>query len=350
MKALGRFANENLKDTNNTRDNHDDIPTISSGSAGDRPVLRMQIDLFNHGRKRAVDGGALEPRETDVHSLKEHANAMARETKRDIFNPQKKEDHRLRQHEYKKLLGDREEVEDAVRFSAAALRDAEQKLAALPLVERPHPPLPLMWCLLVGIAGTVMSTIHDFLFSGIEDGVLAWFFSVASAGFLAAAVVWSILGSISATGRRSAANWAGLVAGLIVSAGLGLFRVSGAADSEELLIGIALTVVEVGLTFLADHVAAGLRQQFHDWAARQAVREPAAAAVQASAAEHDRRLGRRQEIDGKITAHIAFVEDLNLRNVNLKELIAQAVKAVLDGYHDGIAFNRGHVLKAGGNQ
>src|SRR3989442_1948084 len=344
MKAVASFDDENVK-KNQPGDNSQTKQPLSTN--GDRPVLRMQIDLFNHGRKRAIDSGALEVREADVCSLKEHANAMARETKRDLFDPRKKEDHRLREQEHKKLLADRTEAEDAVKFSAAALRDAEQSLALVPPVERPRPSLVLMWCILVGIAATAAPTVHDFLFSGIEDSVLAWLFSVAGAGFVAAAIVWAILGNVSATGRRSAANWAGLIARIVVSAGLGLLRISGAADTEELLLGIALTIVEIGLTLLPDHVAAGLREQFRDWAARQALRDPAVAALEAAAAEHDRRVARRDEIDAKIAAHIAFVEDLNLRNVNLKELIAQAVKAITDGDHAGVAFNRGHVLKRG---
>lgn len=82
----------------------------------------------------------------------------------------------------------------------------------------------------------------------VDDGVLAWFFSVASAGFLAAVVVWAILGSISAAGRRSAANWMGLCAGMIISAGLGLLRWSSAIETEERVLAVALTLLEVGLS------------------------------------------------------------------------------------------------------
>ena len=55
----------------------------------------------------------------------------------------------------------------------------------------------------------------------------------------------------------------------------------------------------------------------------------------------------RRELNDKIVKHIGYVEDRDFRNVNLKELIAVAVKAVTDGYHEGIAVNVGRVIGTG---
>jgi len=55
----------------------------------------------------------------------------------------------------------------------------------------------------------------------------------------------------------------------------------------------------------------------------------------------------RRELNDKIVKHIGYVEDRDFRNVNLKELIAVAVKAVTDGYHEGIAVNVGRVIVTG---
>src|SRR5439155_23432500 len=128
--------------------------------------------------------------------------------------------------------------EDAINFAAAEIRDKEGRLADLPVPERPKASLPLIWALVAGIAGTIVSTMHDFLFAAVDDVLLAWLFALASAAFLAGVIVWSILGSISATGRRTTANWAGLIAGFIISAELGLLRWSGASEDEEKIVVI----------------------------------------------------------------------------------------------------------------
>src|SRR5437867_4479538 len=83
----------------------------SPGKAGGGPIMRMQIDLYQHGRDRAIASGALQSRESDIRSLKEHAEAMARETRRGLYDPKNKEQDRLRDIEHKKLIADRAEAE-----------------------------------------------------------------------------------------------------------------------------------------------------------------------------------------------------------------------------------------------
>ena len=79
------------------------------------------------------------------------------------------------------------------------VRDRERELARFPEMERPLASQLLMWGVLFGIAGTIAPTIHDFFFSTVEDVVIAWVFSLLSAGFLAAVIVWAIL--VSSAGR-----------------------------------------------------------------------------------------------------------------------------------------------------
>ena len=76
----------------------------------------------------------------------------------------------------------------------------------------------------------------------------------------------------------------------------------------------------------------------------------AAATVDAARTEYDRRKTALDELNNKVQAHIEFVQDNDLRNINVNELIAAAVKAVSDGYGDGIASNQGITRKAGGAQ
>ncbi|MDA2937071.1 hypothetical protein MYX75_02255 [Acidobacteria bacterium AH-259-A15] len=315
------------------------------GEALEGPILRMQIDLFNLGRTRAIESGALEPLARDAQSLEEHARAMARETYRESFDPTRYEHDRLRDHEYKKLLRDREEAESAVKFSAATVREREEELAKLQSgLVQPEASQFLLWAVLIVIAITVAPTLHDFVFSTIEDDLTAWFLSLVSGAFLGALISWGILGSFSATGRRTAASCGGLVAGLTITVGLGVFRVSGTQNADEVVLALALTIVETGVVVLAEWVAGGLRESYREWAIRQAAIHEATAHLEAARAQHKRCLELLEEIQNGIARHIAYVEDRELRHLSIKELEAEAVKAIVDGYHDGLAGNRGHVI------
>ena len=95
-------------------------------------------------------------------------------------------------------------------------------------------------------------------------------------------------------------------------------------------------------------LAAGLRHHFIEWRERQTERDQAQAAIDAAKSEHQRRQDRLDGLNEKIADHIGHVEDRDLRNVNLNELIATAVKAVTDGYNEGTAINVGRVVGAGG--
>jgi hypothetical protein len=319
-----------------------------ANGAPDTPVMRLHVSLVAIGRDRALASGALETREADLNALQEHAEAMARETRRDLYDPRTKHQDRLRDDEYKKWIADRADTELALKYSAAEVREKEQAAARLPGAERPQPSWWLMAALIFGIGATIAPTLHDFLFASVDDGVIAWLFSLLSGGFVAAVIVWGLLGSVDATGRRTAANWMGLVAGIVISGGLGLLRWSTATETEETFLAIALTAIEIGLIIIAEWVAAGLRHHFIEWRERQTERDQAQAAIDAAEREHQRRQDRLDELNEEITDHIGHVEERDLRNVNVNELIATAVKAVTDGYNEGIAINVGRVIGTGG--
>ena len=316
----------------------------------DSPVMRLQVSLVTLGRDRALASGALEPRPADLTALQEHAAAMAQETRRDLYDPTNKHQDRLRDNEYQKSMADRAEAELALKYSAADVREREQAVAGLPVAERPQASFWLMLALVVGIGATIAPTLHDFLFASVEDSVIGWLLAVTSAGFLAGVIVTAILGSIDATGRRTKANMVGLIAGIIISAGLGLLRLASATDAGEVVLALAITLVEIGLIVITEWVAAGLRHHFVEWREQHTAHGQAMAAVEAAKSEHQRRQERSDGLNDNIAKHIRHVEERDLRNVNLNELIASAVKAVTDGYNQGIAMNVGYVIKAGGAQ
>src|SRR2546423_6874561 len=77
-------------------------------------ILKMQRDLYEHGKSRAIESGALMPNEDHLRALENHANAIAREAHREAYNPAQHQHDQLLDGEYKKNLRDRDEAEHAV--------------------------------------------------------------------------------------------------------------------------------------------------------------------------------------------------------------------------------------------
>jgi len=307
-------------------------------TGSESPMLYMWKSLFDHGNDQAIASGALDPDQLHLKVIQEHAKAIARETRRDLYDPKVKYQDALREAEYRKHMTDRDYAEIALKHSAADVREKEVTFGKVSSFGRPGVGAWITSALIVGISITIAPTLHDFLFISVSDSVFAWLFSLASSGFLAGSIVWAILGSSDTSGRRT--NWWGLIAGIVVSLGLGLLRWSGAVEQQEKLLALALTIVEVGLVIFAERVSMTLK-------AAQNLYNEAAGAHEAANAEHQRRQQAVLELNKKITDHIDYVEDRDLRNVNLNELIETAIKAVTDGYYAGIATNRGGVIRSG---
>jgi hypothetical protein len=299
--------------------------------------MYLHRTLFDHGKEQALSSGALRPEEAVLKVLQDHADAMARETRRDLYDPKVKYQDYLREEEYKKVVADRADSEVALKHSAAEVRQKESELARVPPFNKAKSTWTLVG-LTVGFSIPTAMTFHDVIFVSLPDEVLAWVLSAGSGALVSAAVVLAILGSTDDTGERT--NWSGLLAGILVSVGLGLLRWSVATGIVEKGVSIGLTILEIGLVRFAEHFA--IRSK-----AAESRHRCATASLEAAKAEYERRLESVRNANEKISGHIRLVTDRDLRNVNLKELIDVAVKAVTDGYHTGIAINRGQVTKAG---
>src|SRR5437016_2539556 len=131
----------------------------------DDPILRMQISLFEHGYERAVKSGAVKPDEEGVVALKEHASTIARETYRELYDPNRNPHDHPRDEEYRKKLEDRKEAELALKYATEELRDKEEEAAkARCEEEKPRPSSLLAAAGVIVTAITVAPTLHDFIF------------------------------------------------------------------------------------------------------------------------------------------------------------------------------------------
>ena len=305
-------------------------------------VLRMHNDLVEYGRQRAKMALDTKPNPDDLSSLEEHAGAMAEEAYREAYDPSKHEDHKLREAEYQKLQKDREEAELTTGHAMAGVTDLEQEMSkAQSNMLPPTKPQVLMISAVAGLALTIAPTLHDYIFITMKDDILNWAVSLLSATTYGVFITWGLLESDDVKGRRSVRNWLGLAGGIGVPVGLGLLRVANAVGVAEVLFAIALTVVEVGIVLLLESRAVTLRVAYQEWAAQQAVVKDIATRLEAAKAKLAGRKQALAEVSNAISEHISLVAELSLRNFNIEKIKADAIRAVRDGYFDGIAYNRG---------
>lgn len=321
--------------------------TLQDRGPGPSVTLTLQNELIEHGRRRAIDGGALEPDEQDLRALEELARASARGSYGGLFDPSQNAHDLLREGEYQKLLSDRREAEQAEKFAAAALNEREEEMAqATVLSARPQPSTLLLAAAVVVIAVTVAPTLHDFVFV-MSDDVLSWGMSLLTGAFLGALIALMILVDVHGTGRRSSINWIGLAAGIGMSVGLGTLRVSRAAEVGDFVFAIALSIIEAAIILALEGVAIGLRGALQDWSIQRSAEAEASGRLEAAQARLTRCRERVAELNDAIGSHIGYVEDRWVRYLRVEEIEAVSIKAILDGYRAGIAHNQGHVLGAG---
>jgi hypothetical protein len=305
-------------------------------------LLQMQTGLFELGRNRARLSGTAKPVPEDICSLEEHARSIARDTYRDQFDPEKNLHDQMHQAEHERLLELRDEIEKGVAHATANAHDSELALANTPKAgSKPQAPGWLTAAFIVALTITVAPTLHDFLFFGIPDDLLAWFGSSTCAAFVASMLTLAIL-----SGRRTRWTWVGVVAGIVLGLGLGALRLSSAQGASEVLFATGLTVVEVSAVLLLEWLASGLRRKEDEWQIIKLAEDKAVACRDAELADLERRQKRLQEVSDAIGRKIAYVEDRSNRCVHLPELEAVAIKAVLDGYNAGIAENVGRLRGA----
>ena len=339
-------ANSHDNKTNGSANGHalQPLDNVFTPAPETGALLEMQTGLFELGRNRAALSGAVTADPETVRSLEEHARSIARDTHREDFDPRKNAHDRMHQAEYERLLAEREEIGKGVAHATANLRESEMALASTAKAgPKPQANVWLAGAFIVASAVTIAPTLHDFVFFGVPDDVLAWFGSALCAAFVAAMLTVAIL-----SGQRTRWEWFGVVAGVGVGLGLMALRLSSAHGVSQGLFAVGLTAVEVSAVMLLEWLARGLRAREDEWRALRPLEEKAIALRDSALADLERRKAHAQEVGGAIGNKIAYVEDRSHRCVHLPELEAVAIKAVLDGYNAGIAENLGRLRGARG--
>jgi hypothetical protein len=311
---------------------------------GDSPakgtVLQMETGLFEHGLTRARMSGATKPVADDQKALEEHACTMARKTYCDGFDPRKHPHDKVREDEYQHHLEERTEAQKGTSHARANLRDADNNLAKTPKAgEAPAPNPWLVAAAIITINISIAPTLHDRFFYTLGDDLLAWLVSLIGAGFVAALLTLAII-----TGRKTIVHWIGLAAGIGVGIALAVIRLSTAENTGECMFALGLTIFEVAAVLLLEFAASGLRDAEDKWTPARKSEDEAIKLRDAAQGDLNRWTSRLEEINKAIRDHIGYVEDRATRNLQVSELEAVAMKAVLDGYNAGITENLGRIL------
>lgn len=193
------------------------------------------------------------------------------------------------------------------------------------------------------IALTVAPTLHDTIFATFGND-WAWALGILTGVVWGAFVAYSILDGGRDSEKRTLLNWLGVVAAIGLAIALGLIRLMNAADSTDYVVALAFTLLEVFVAIGLEAAAMKFHRQQNDYLAKDAIAKEATELATNVEAELATRQDDVRNLSDKIQRYIDYVSERELRSVQKAELVASAIKAVRDGYNDGIEFNHGKIL------
>ena len=311
------------------------------------PHTRREVEVFELGRSRALESGAVEPQEHDIRAMENHAGAVARETHEERYDPETNPHDAAREAEHLKVVKDRLKVEETLKFADAELREMEKALskkAAAGAKPAPHPALVVVATVVIAL--TMAPTFADRFLSLVSDDILRMLGAGTLGLVLGGLLTGFILFGHGSRGERPTISFLACGAGLLLALACGGIRLSGATESSEVLFAVFLTIMESAGVVLLEVKASSLRQELGSWGERKALEDLAIRERDGAKQERDRLKSLVEEANRKIGEHIRYVGSRKPRFASVEEAIAAAVKQVTDGYFSGIAENRGFLMGA----
>jgi hypothetical protein len=297
-------------------------------------------ELHDFGAQLASTGHDA-ARTEDIHAIEAHAKAFAAARRGEPYDPEHHPHDRLWEERYRRDLAEFEEhAKPAVEFAAARVRELEHELARHDKgLVRPEIPA---WIVPTGITAltlTIAPTLHDQFFTTLYDELLAWLAAGACGAFVAAFVVWTLLGTISTTGHRTTMNVVGLLAGLGIGVGLGILRVAYAATPGEYVFAVALTIIEMSAVLAVEFVASGLRSEHAAWRHQENELNPLRTDLKAALSSHAHLQTAGEALERRHQEHIAYVELRQFRHLKAQDIDEAARAAAERGYREQLTEN-----------
>lgn len=306
-------------------------------------LLRLQTDLVEFGRQFAVASGTPKARAEDLQVLRDHSDAIANESVRPDYDPNKYPHDRILEDEFQKHLRDREEEEIALKIALATLTDSRSRAASargkVPSLPK-DPTLAQKSMAILALTATIAPLAHDGIWT-MEDEVVSWSMSLATGVVVGMFIVWTILDNQHQSQQRSIRNWMGLIGGLGLGFALFLLRVNGAEDWAQVLFALGLSLVEIFIVIILEAWAADRRRSMRERTPLALVADEEEALANAQQAVVDRHQNKISELSEKVDAHGRYVEERYVRANYNDQIRETARKAVENGYYKGIAENQG---------
>jgi hypothetical protein len=308
-------------------------------------ILPMD-ELVERGYTLAKLSGTIKRLSDDEQSLEEYAVAIAGDTHADAYDAAANHQDKLREEEYQSLVQRRDDAYIAKGYADEVGSKREDQLAELESESKNKPNstvwVPITATLVLG--ASIATTLHDRIFFNVTDQLIAWSASGAIAVVVGVFVSWSLLGSVATSGQRTALNKGGLVAGILLSIGTAVLRVAEAHEFAENVFAGALTLIEISTVLALDWLGSGLRSDFQAWGKYFSEKVKRSALLETAKSDSRRRQQQIDEIAAAMLAHRQYIELRWIKHHKVKDIEIAAVKAILSGYHKGVAENRGRQL------
>ena len=309
-------------------------------------VLSVQSGLVEDGRQFALKSGATASRAEDLQVVREHADAVACDATRPKYDPTQNAHDKVIEDEYQKLMRDREDEELGLKHSRVTLAERKSEAARARAQVPPEPAEPsllLRAAAVVALAATIAPAAHDFLWV-MDNEPISWFLSLITGLVFGILIALLILADNHDSERRSLTNWTGVGGGIGVGVALFLLRVKGADDNEQVLFGLATSVLEIAIVVFLESLAISRRSAQRKRLPLEAIAKEAEGSAAVQEGEVAQRKAAVDGINMQIDEHAAYVEERHLRATNLNEIRETARKAAEAGYLKGISENRGKLV------
>lgn len=309
-----------------------------------RPIIEVVPE--EDGERLARESGVTEPLAEHLEIIKLSSEALGHEEWERRWDPENKPSDALLEKEYESNLSRRVDGEKQVRQRRADVREAEEAAAAVPPSgQKPSVHWLFIFVVVLVMAVSMAPTLREDLFASIEDGFWGWVCAVAVGAALAGIVVFVALWShrrhedLPPITRR-----VGLGAGLLMILGCVLLRLRSAEGFRDVVWATALMAIEVAAVLFVELQASKLESALKGWEARKSIEDEKLRMRDAAVAELRRQEALLSEVQGELDEHVRDIADRQPRFGSLEETIAAMNNRKLNGYHIGIAKNRGFLL------
>jgi hypothetical protein len=334
-----------------SKENHDpkvEIATPTKPQDDARRPRRPIIEVVpeEDGERLALESGVTEPLPEHLEIINRSSGALGDEEWERRWDPEHKPSDAMLAQEHEANLQRRAEFEKQIRQRRAEHRESEDALAAVP-AGGPKPSVHWLFQLVVTaiIAISIAPTLREDLFAPIEDNFWGWVAALSVGVALALTVVTVALwahrkpNDLPPLMRRM-----GLFAGLLMVVGCVLLRLRSMESAGDALWALALMAIELAAVLFVEFQAAKLEGALKEWETCRSVEDGKARLRDSALAELERQVALCDEVQRKLDEHIRDIADRQPRFASREETIAAITNRKLNGYHIGIAKNRGFLL------